>query len=101
VSGVFRVQAARLPVIEILYPPGGSLLGRLCRNDFKAPMSDESLQAAVRQRPEFQKLWDAEGPGYLNAALDAIGLDFPYHEMQATLTVCLPAPPSPAFLLEH
>ena len=86
-----RAQPLRLPTIEILYPPGGSLLDRLCKNDFKAPMKDEALQAAVRLRPDFQKLWDAAGPIYMRAALDAIGLEFPYGEMQATLTVCLPA----------
>src|SRR5580693_8054118 len=82
--------AAQLPVVDILYPPGGSLLDRLCRNDLKLPFDEKALQAAVQQRSEFQKQWDTEGPSYMNAAFDQIGLDFPYHEMQATLTVCLP-----------
>lgn len=82
---------SNLPVVEMLYPPGGSLLDRLCRNDFKVHIDDQVVQAAVQKRPEFQKQWDAEGPAYMNAALSEIGLDFPYHEMQATLTVCLPA----------
>jgi hypothetical protein len=83
--------AAQGPVVEILYPPGGSLLDRLCKNDLKLPVDDKALQAAVQQRPEFQKQWDAEGPSYMTTALSEIGLEFPYHEMQATLTVCLPA----------
>ena len=29
--------AAQLPVVDILYPPGGSLLDRLCKNDLKLP----------------------------------------------------------------
>lgn len=81
----------KLPVVEILYPPGGSLLDRLCKSDFKMQVDDKAVQAAVRKRPEFQKQWDAEGPAYMNAALTEVGLDFPYREMQATLTVCLPA----------
>lgn len=54
-------------------------------------VDDKAVQAAVQKRPEFQKQWDAEGPAYLKAALSEVGLDFPYREMQATLTVCLPA----------
>lgn len=81
----------KLPVVEILYPPGGSLLDRLCKSDFKVRVDDQAVEAAVQKRPEFQKQWDAEGPAYMNAALTGVGLDFPYREMQATLTVCLPA----------
>jgi hypothetical protein len=83
--------AAQLPVVDILYPPGGSLLDRLCKADFKIPIDDKALQAAVQQRPEFQKQWEAEGPAYMTAALDEIALNFPYREVQVTLTVCLPA----------
>jgi hypothetical protein len=84
-------ETPKVPTIDILYPPGGSLLDRLCKNDFKLEIDDQAVQAAVQKRPEFQKQWDAEGPAYMNAALTEIGLDFPYREMQATLTVCLPA----------
>lgn len=85
------IETAKLPVVEILYLPGGSLLDRLCKSDFKMPVDDQAVEAAAQKRPEFQKQWDAEGPAYLNAALSEVGLDFPYREMQATLTVCLPA----------
>ncbi len=67
------------------------MLDRLCKSDFKLQVDDQAIQAAVQKRPEFQKQWDAEGPAYMNAALTEIGLDFPDREMQATLTVCLPA----------
>jgi hypothetical protein len=77
--------------VEILYLPGGSLLDRVCRDDFKVHIDNQIVQAAAQKRPEFQKQWDAEGPAYMNAALTEVGFDFPYHEMQATLTVCLPA----------
>lgn len=85
------IETAKLPVVEILYLPGGSLLDRLCKSDFEMPVDDQAVEAAAQKRPEFQKQWDAEGPAYLKAALSEVGLDFPYREMQATLTVCLPA----------
>jgi hypothetical protein len=54
----------------------------------------------VQQRAEFQKQWDAEGPSYMNAALAEIGLDFPYREVQATLSVCLPASTSVPLVID-
>jgi hypothetical protein len=93
-------KTAQLPVVEILYPPGGSLLDRLCRDDFKVHIDDQDIQAAVQKRAEFQKQWDAEGPAYMNTALSEIGLEFPYHEMQATLTVCLSASTSIPLIVE-
>ncbi|HEX7485086.1 MAG TPA: amidohydrolase family protein [Vicinamibacterales bacterium] len=81
----------QLPVVDVLYPPGGSLLDRWCKTDLKIPVDERALQAAVQQRPDLQKQWDAEGPSYLRPAFAEIGLGFPYREVQATLTVCLPA----------
>jgi hypothetical protein len=97
---VQKPKTPKLPVVEMLYPPGGSLLDRLCRDDFKVHIEDQAIQAAVQKLPEFQKQWDAEGPEYMNAALTEIGLDFPYQEMQATLTVCLPASTSIPLIVE-
>ena len=97
---MISLQAAQVPVVEILYPPGGSLLDRYCKSDLKRSFNDEALSAAVRLRPEFQKQWDAEGPIYLTAALTEIGVDFPYREMQATLTVCLPASTSVPLIID-
>lgn len=65
-----------MPVVETLYLPGGSLLDRLCKSDFKMPVDDQAVEAAAQKRPEFQKQWDAEGPAYLNVALTEVGLDF-------------------------
>ena len=92
--------ATKLPEVETLYPPGGSLLDRLCESDFKLPLDEQAVQSAVQKRPEFQKQWDEEGPAYMNAALTEIGLDFPFREMQATLTVCLPASTSIPLIVE-
>jgi hypothetical protein len=94
------VETAKLPIVEILYPPGGSLLDRVCKNDFKIQVDDKAVRAAVQKRPELQKQWDAEGSAYMNAALSEIGLDFPYREMQATLTVCLPPSTSIPLIVE-
>jgi len=49
-------ETRKVPVVEILYPPGGSLLDRLCKNDFNVQVDDQALKAAVQMRPEFQKL---------------------------------------------
>lgn len=101
VSGcMISLQAAQMPVVEILYPPGGSLLDRFCKSDLKRSFNDEALSAAVRLRPEFQRQWDAEGPIYMSTALTEIGMDFPYREMQATLTVCLPASTSVPLIID-
>jgi hypothetical protein len=84
-------HAAALPRIDILYPPGGSLLDRLCQTDFKVPVQQADIAAAVKEREALQAAWDTLGPAYVEAALDEVGLAFPYREMQATLSVCLPA----------
>lgn len=76
------------------------MLDRLCRTDLKVPIDDHAIVEAAQKRPELQKQWDAEGPSYLNAALTEIGLDFPYREMQATLTVCLPASTSIPLIID-
>lgn len=94
------IETAKLPVVEILYLPGGSLLDRLCGTDFKVPVDAQAIAEAVQKRPDFQRQWDAEGPTYLNAALTEVGLDFPYREMQATLTVCLPASTSIPLIID-
>src|SRR5262245_2712241 len=86
-----RAVASQGPTVDVLYPPGGSLLDRLCTSDFKMAVDDKNVQAAVQMRAEFQRLWDTEGPAYVDVAIAEVGLDFPYREVQATLTVCLPA----------
>jgi hypothetical protein len=93
-------EAAQAPVIEILYPPGGSLLDRLCRTEFKTLVNDAALSSAVQQRTDFQKKWDTEGPTYLNATIAEIEMGFPYQEMEATLTVCLPASTSVPLIID-
>ena len=80
-----------LPRVQLLYPgPDGSVLDRNCSRLLEgAPAIDRRwIEEAVRRAPEFQRRWEAEGPAYLKTALDAIGVPFPYGEVQAALTVC-------------
>jgi predicted nucleic acid-binding protein len=82
---------ASLPKVYLLYPaPDGSVFDRNCSDTLKdAPVIDRKwIDETVRRAPEFQRSWDAEGPAYLTTTFDAIGLAFPYVEMQAALTVC-------------
>jgi hypothetical protein len=89
-----------MPKVDIVYPPGGSLLDRLCISDFHVPVDQAKVAAAIAKRTEFQRQWDAEGPAYMNAAMGEIGLDFPYNEVQATLTVCLTASTSVPVIID-
>jgi len=91
-SALFVAQgfASEMPKVDILYPPGGSLLDRFCESDLKIPIDGEKVQETVRRREQFQEQWNSEGPSYMSTALAQIGLEFPYREVQATLTVCLP-----------
>jgi hypothetical protein len=66
------------PTVDVLYPPGGSLLDRLCTSDFKVAVNQKDVQAAIQMRAELQRRWDTEGPAYLNTAMAEVGLDFPY-----------------------
>lgn len=92
--------APAVPRVEILYPHGGSLLDRVCVNEFHVPVDSEDVQAAVEKRQAFQDEWNAQGPAYMNAALSEIGIPFPYAEVQATLTVCLRESTSVPLILE-
>jgi len=92
--------ASELPKVDILYPPGGSLLDRFCKSDLGITVDAAKMQEAVQRRGQFQEQWNAEGPSYMNTALTEIGLDFPYREVQATLTVCLPASTSVPLLVD-
>jgi hypothetical protein len=83
--------AEQVPKIHLLYPaPNGSVFDRNCSQVLKdAPIIERAwVDEAVRRAPEFQSRWDTEGPKYLTTTFDAIGLAFPYSEMQAALTVC-------------
>ena len=81
-------KSTQIPKVHLLYPaPNGSVFDRNCSGLMKTEINDEWVQETVRRTPEFQALWDKEGPAYLSVTFAEVGLEFPYREMQATLTV--------------
>jgi hypothetical protein len=77
-----------MPAIRFLYPaPDGSVFDRVAPTFLKETPDTAWVHEAARRLPEFQAAWDREGRAYLDAALQLVRLDFPYREMQATLTV--------------
>jgi hypothetical protein len=86
--------APPIPKVDLVYPgPSGSMIDRLCPEFSKTPIEPRWVEETLRRLPEFQARWDKEGPGYLAVALGEVGLDYPFREVQVTLTVC-PALPS-------
>jgi hypothetical protein len=84
-----RSDRVAIPAVHLLYnSPNGTVFDRSCGGWLKTKVSTESIREAARRAPEFQALWDREGPTYLSATFAEIGLPFPYKEMQAALTVC-------------
>jgi hypothetical protein len=77
-----------MPAIRFLYPaPDGSIFDRAAPTFLKETPDTAWVHEAVHRLPEFQAAWDREGRAYLDAAFQLVRLDFPYREMQATLTV--------------
>jgi len=82
-------QPLRLPKVDILYTPYGTIFDKTCgtflKNDSVTP---DLVSAAGKLRPELEREWAREGPQYLAVALNEIGAPCPYDKMQASLTVC-------------
>jgi hypothetical protein len=86
--------AQPLPKVDFVYPsPYGSMIDRLCSNLLKTQIEPKWIQETLQRLPEFQALWEKDGTAYLSVALREVGLDYPFREVQATLTVC-PGVPS-------
>jgi hypothetical protein len=64
------------------------MIDRLCSQLFNTQIEPKWIQETVQRLPEFQALWDKEGPAYLSVVLREVGLAYPFREVQATLTVC-------------
>jgi len=93
VSSVTVAEAQPVPKVELVYPsPYGSPLDGLCTDVFKGKIEPEWVQEAIRRLPEFQARWDKEGPAYFAVARRETGLDYPFREVQATLSVCESVP---------
>jgi hypothetical protein len=67
-------------------------LDQLCKDVFKGNIEPTWVQEAIQRLPEFQARWDKEGPAYFSVARRETGLDYPFHEVQATLSVCAGVP---------
>jgi hypothetical protein len=79
----------RLPVVDILYPPVGTIFDRTCSSFMaKGDVTPEMIKAAGELKPRLHAEWTQHGTRYLATALQEIGAPYPYREVQATLTVC-------------
>jgi hypothetical protein len=78
-----------LPTVYLLYTgPEGTVFDRNCAGWLKTKIDPQRVAETARRTAEFQALWDKEGPRYLSATFNEIGVKFPFREMQAVLTVC-------------
>src|SRR5262249_12407555 len=68
--------------------PGGTVFDRSCTAITKTTIPQGWIEETARRQPQFQGMWDKEGPDYLRVVFDEIGVPFPYQEVQATLTAC-------------
>lgn len=81
--------AAELPKIDFVYPsPDGTVFDRNCVANTGKAIPTGWIDETARRRPEFQRVWDQQGPNLLKVVFDEVREEFPYREMQATLTVC-------------
>jgi hypothetical protein len=84
-----RAERPRLPVVDILYPPVGTIFDRTCSTFMaKGEVTPDLIKAAGEAKPRLQAEWTRHGTQYLAAAMAEIGAPFPYSEVQVTLTVC-------------
>lgn len=87
-----------VPKISFLYPsPYGTIFDRVCEEWIHRKTNSADVQELLARKAEFDKAWATTGQEYMRLALAAAGREFPYVEMQATLSVC--APDSMAFPL--
>jgi len=59
----------------------------------KGHIEPKHVSEVLERLSEFQALWDKQGREYLSTALREVGADYPFGEIQATLTVCPGIPP--------
>jgi hypothetical protein len=75
--------------VDLVYPaPNGSTFDRACSQITKNHIEPKEVSEVLERLPEFQALWDKNGREYLSTALREVGADYPFQEVQATLTVC-------------
>jgi hypothetical protein len=89
IVSTFAAESQPIPKLKLLYPePTGTVFDRTCGQLLHTEINPEWVREAVHRLPEFQAAWDRQGPKYLKVVFKEIGLEFPYREMQAVLTVC-------------
>lgn len=81
-------DALPVPKIEIIYLRNGVPFDKECSSLLNKPIRQEDMDELFNQLDEFKQAWEKDGPLYFEAALKEVGVPFPYHEMQATLTLC-------------
>jgi hypothetical protein len=85
--------AQQIPKVDLIYPaPNGSIFDQFCSEVTKGHVEPKEVKEAVGRLPEFQALWDKQGREYLSTVLREVGVDYPFQEVQATLTVCSVVP---------
>jgi len=81
--------AQQIPKVDLVYPaPNGSAFDQRCSEITNGHAKREEINELLQRLPEFQAMWDKEGSKYLSTALREVGADYPFQEVQATLTVC-------------
>lgn len=78
----------QIPKVDLIYLKNGTPFDQACGQAMNIPVRQEDINEIFQRLSEFQALWNKEGPTYLKTAINEVGVDFPYKEMQATLTVC-------------
>ena len=75
-------------VILVYTEPPGPIFDRLCQRMTGTPAQPAKVEELYRRLPEFQALWNKEGPAYIAEAVKATGKPFPYTQVQAVMTAC-------------
>jgi hypothetical protein len=78
----------QIPKIHLVYFKNRTPFDQACGEALNKPLRQEDINEIFQRLGEFQALWDKGRPGYLKTAITEFGINFPYREMQATLTVC-------------
>jgi len=76
---------ASQPRVKIEYSPRQDLL---CSSPPGSSIKDEWKAELLSRQPEFEKLWETEGPRLIAATEAISGKEFPSREVTARLTLC-------------
>lgn len=74
------------PLVRLDY--GFVPFDRTCSKITDSEIKEEWIAELQKRLPEFQKLWDTEGPRIMETIIEETGVRFEQREMQVTLTLC-------------